>query len=38
MIHMKNVGRQELVTQLIRKMAPPLGKSGSDASNAGSHD
>lgn len=26
MIHMKNVSRPELVTQLIRKMAPPLGE------------
>jgi len=26
MIHMKNVGRPELVSQLIKKMAPPLGE------------
>lgn len=25
MIHMRNVKREELNTQLIRKMAPPLG-------------
>jgi hypothetical protein len=27
MIHMRNVQRQELVAQLIKKMAPPLGES-----------
>jgi hypothetical protein len=27
MVHMRNVEKQELITQMIRKMAPPLGKS-----------
>lgn len=26
MVHMRNVEKQELITQMIRKMAPPLGK------------
>ncbi len=29
MIHMRNVTRTELTQQLIKKMAPPLGESGS---------